>query len=102
MSDHRPAMIVVPFAGLANMKIGSSFGARLEQTWGNPSWWNLLVVLLWVVGMAFMLYGLRADKVTASRANHDWTHRLSRSSQSRPFRLSIRSERQAVLRLGDS
>jgi hypothetical protein len=49
------------------MKIGSSFGARLEQTWGNPSWWNLLIVLPWVLGMVVMLYGFRTDEVTASR-----------------------------------
>jgi hypothetical protein len=52
---------------LANMILGSSFGTRLDRTWGNPSWWNLLVVLPFAVLIIFDLYGLRADQITAAR-----------------------------------
>jgi hypothetical protein len=48
-------MMVLGPCESANMNLGSLFEARLERTWGNPSWWNLLVVLPWVVLIIFDL-----------------------------------------------
>jgi hypothetical protein len=50
-----------------DMNLGSSFDRRFEKTWGNPSWWNLVVVLPFVVLVTVCLYGLRADRTTAAR-----------------------------------
>ena len=44
-----------------------SFDRRIEDTWGNPSWWNLVVVLPFVVLVIVCLWGLRADRITAAR-----------------------------------
>jgi hypothetical protein len=49
------------------MNLDSSFGARLGRTWGNPSWWNLLIMLPWVLGVGFMVYGFRVDQIKAAR-----------------------------------
>ena len=59
-------MFVVPLTP-ANMNLDTSFGSRLERTWGNPSWWNLVVVLPWALFVIFGLYGLREDQITAAR-----------------------------------
>jgi hypothetical protein len=40
---------------------------RFERSWGRPSWWNLLIVLPWVVGAVFLLYGFREDQRVAAR-----------------------------------
>jgi hypothetical protein len=66
-ADKPPAMMVVVPLTLANMTLGTSFGSRLERTWGNPSWWNLVAVLPWALFVIFGLYGLREDQMTAAR-----------------------------------
>ena len=40
---------------------------RFKQTWGNPSWWSLLIALPWAIFVIFSLSGVRADQATASR-----------------------------------
>jgi hypothetical protein len=49
------------------MILGASFGTRFDRTWGNPSWWNLLVVLPWAAFVILALCEFRADQITATR-----------------------------------
>jgi len=51
----------------ADMSLGSSFETRLKRSWGNPSWWNLLVVLPFALFVILALYDFRADQITAAR-----------------------------------
>lgn len=45
----------------------SQLEKRSRDYWSPPSWWNMLVVLPFVVGIVFSLYGWRADRVAAAR-----------------------------------
>ncbi len=38
-----------------------------ERRWTNPSWWNLLVALPWVLGVIFLLHDWKADRAIATR-----------------------------------
>ena len=40
---------------------------RVDQTWRNPSWWNLLVVLPWTIGLVFLIYEWKLDRAVAER-----------------------------------
>jgi hypothetical protein len=51
----------------ADMNFSSLFEPRFDRSWSNPSWWNLLVALPWVVLVLFDLYGFRTDQITAAR-----------------------------------
>lgn len=51
----------------SDMSLGSSFQTRFERTWGNPSWWNLLVVLPFALFVILALYDFRTDQITAAR-----------------------------------
>jgi hypothetical protein len=55
-----------------DMHLGSSFESRLNRTWSNPSWWNLLIVLPWVMLVIFELYGFRADQLRAAREKTEY------------------------------
>jgi hypothetical protein len=43
------------------------FQKRFDKVWGNPSWWNLVVVLPWVVGMVFFVREWNVDRTVATR-----------------------------------
>jgi hypothetical protein len=60
-------MMVIGLRESADMSLGSSFETRFERTWGNPSWWNLLVVLPFALFVVLSLYDFRADQITAAR-----------------------------------
>ena len=52
------------------MTIGNAIDrwvARTSQDWSYPSRWNLLVVVPWVLGLAFLIYEWRTDGQIASR-----------------------------------
>jgi hypothetical protein len=52
------------------MTIGNAIDgvvARTTRTWSYPSWWNLLVVLPWVLGLAFLIHEWRTDSQIAGR-----------------------------------
>jgi hypothetical protein len=52
------------------MPIGNAIDgmvARTTRTWNHPSWWNLLVVLPWVLGLAFLIQESRTDSQVAER-----------------------------------
>jgi hypothetical protein len=38
-----------------------------ERRWANPSWWNLLVVLPWTLGMVLFIHDWKVDKQIAGR-----------------------------------
>ena len=40
---------------------------RTRRTWSRPSWWNLLVVSPWVLGLVFMIHASRIDRQIAER-----------------------------------
>src|SRR5450631_3953376 len=40
--------------------------ARANRAW-SPSWWSLLIVLPWVVGVVFMIHEWRTDTQVAGR-----------------------------------
>jgi hypothetical protein len=40
---------------------------RARRAWSYPSWWNLLVVLPWVLGIAFLIQQSRTDRQVAGR-----------------------------------
>jgi hypothetical protein len=52
------------------MPIGNAIDemeARISRTWNRPSWWNLLVVLPWVLGSAFLIHESRTESQIAGR-----------------------------------
>src|SRR5215471_8314795 len=52
------------------MPIGNAIDemlARSRRTWNHPSWWNLLVVLPWVLGLAFLIQESRIESQIAGR-----------------------------------
>ncbi len=52
------------------MSIGQAMDAllgRIARTWVCPSWFNLLVTLPWAIGVGFLLYSSKADRVIAAR-----------------------------------
>lgn len=54
----------------ALMSIGKAIEemvARTSRTWNHPSWWNLLVVLPWVVGLTFLIQESRTESQIAGR-----------------------------------
>ena len=44
-----------------------SYVARLKQDWENPSWWNLLIVLPWAIGLLLITVEWRTDIQIAER-----------------------------------
>jgi hypothetical protein len=38
-----------------------------QSRWANPSWWNLLVVLPWTIGVILAVYGWTVDRDIATR-----------------------------------
>src|SRR5271157_285978 len=52
------------------MPIGNAIDemvARTSRTWSHPSWWNLLVVLPWVLGLSFLIQQSRTESQIAGR-----------------------------------
>lgn len=52
------------------MTIGSAIDGmvtRASRAWTHPSWWNLLVILPWVLGLAFLIHEWRTDSQVAGR-----------------------------------
>jgi hypothetical protein len=52
------------------MTIGTTidgFLARTSHAWNRPSWWNLLVVLPWAIGLVLMINEWRTDGQIAAR-----------------------------------
>ena len=52
------------------MPIGNAIDemvARMSRIWNHPSWWNLLVVLPWVLGLSFLIQEWRTESQTAGR-----------------------------------
>jgi hypothetical protein len=52
------------------MSIGNAIDEMVEKTsrtWSHPSWWNLLVVLPWVLGLAFLIQEARTESQIAGR-----------------------------------
>ena len=47
--------------------IFSQFERRIARTWARPSWLNILVALPWAIGLAFLLYASRAERLIAER-----------------------------------
>ena len=41
--------------------------ARFDKTWMNPSWWNLLVMLPWTIGLMYAISEFRTDRDIAKR-----------------------------------
>lgn len=41
--------------------------ARTRRAWNPPSWWNLLVVLPWAIGLVLMVNEWRTDNQIAAR-----------------------------------
>jgi len=48
-------------------KIVDHMQRRATRTWANPSWWNVLVVLPWTIGVAFLIYQWNVDRGIATR-----------------------------------
>lgn len=40
---------------------------KISRTWNHPSWWNLLVALPWVFGLAFLIQESRTERQIAGR-----------------------------------
>jgi len=40
---------------------------RFDRTWNHPSWWNLLIVLPWAIGLVVTIYGLVNNRTVAQR-----------------------------------
>lgn len=52
------------------MTIGNAIDeivARASRTWSRPTWWNLLVVLPWALGVAFLIQESRTERQIAGR-----------------------------------
>jgi hypothetical protein len=52
------------------MTIGNAIDgkvARITRAWNYPSWWNLLVVLPWALGLALFLHEWKTDRQIARR-----------------------------------
>jgi hypothetical protein len=52
------------------MPIGNTIdemAAKTTRAWSHPSWWNLLVVLPWVVGVAFLIQEWTTESQIAGR-----------------------------------
>jgi len=52
------------------MPIGNAIDEMVEKTsrtWSHPSWWNLLVVLPWVLGLALLIQESRTESQIAGR-----------------------------------
>jgi len=41
--------------------------ANIARQWHHPSWWNLLILLPWVLGIVFCVYQWRLDRAIAQR-----------------------------------
>lgn len=48
-------------------KIVDHMQRRATRTWANPSWWNILVVLPWTIGIVFLIYQWNVDRGVAAR-----------------------------------
>jgi len=48
-------------------KIVDQMEQRATRAWGHPSWWNLLVVLPWTIGLIFLVHEWKADRAIAER-----------------------------------
>ena len=52
------------------MPIGNAFDEMVEKatrTWSHPSWWHLLAVLPWALGLAFLIQESRRESQIAGR-----------------------------------
>jgi Protein of unknown function (DUF3592) len=52
------------------MPIGNAIDemvARSSRSWNHPKWWNLLVVLPWLLGLAFLIQESRTESRIAAR-----------------------------------
>jgi Protein of unknown function (DUF3592) len=48
-------------------KILDEMQERVAQRWRRPSWWNLLIVLPWVVGAVLAIHTWTVDRAVAER-----------------------------------
>jgi hypothetical protein len=48
-------------------KIADHMQERFDRTWSYPSWWNLLVVLPWTLGVILAIHGCTIDRMVAQR-----------------------------------
>lgn len=42
-------------------------GRRIDPSWDNPTWWNPLVVVPWLLGLAFLTYSAISHHIVADR-----------------------------------
>ena len=52
------------------MTVGNAIDEMVEstrRTWSRPSWWNLLVVLPWALGLVFLIHESTIDSQIAGR-----------------------------------
>jgi hypothetical protein len=48
-------------------KIADYLQERFDRTWNHPSWWNLLIVLPWGLGVALAIHEWSVDRTVAKR-----------------------------------
>ncbi|MBV9155792.1 MAG: DUF3592 domain-containing protein [Acidobacteriaceae bacterium] len=48
-------------------KIADLIQQRFDRTWSYPSWWNLLIVLPWLLGTALVVHEWAVDRTIAQR-----------------------------------
>lgn len=48
-------------------KIADHMQERFDRTWSYPSWWNLLVVLPWTLGVVLAIHECTTDRMVAPR-----------------------------------
>jgi hypothetical protein len=48
-------------------KLADHLRWRFDKTWSHPSWWNLSIVLPWVLGVGFALHEWATDRMIAQR-----------------------------------
>jgi hypothetical protein len=52
---------------VASNGVFDEIASRTARDWDNPSWWNLLITVPWMVGLGLCVYGFVTDQAIASR-----------------------------------